>query len=337
MAKTVPRKHHYVPQFYLRSFGNAKGQVRVVEPATGASFTTSTENVFAQRDYYTVSSEIAEEDHELIEGLYGKIETHARPIFNRLLADDFPLDPQARADFAGFMAVQVSRGPEFEQMIRQATAQLGYGVLRAAAEAPPTYWAAKRAEWETNPVGPEPPPPLTEDQRRALRKGTAFDLVPSREHVAEMRFVGHEQLTFVMMSMAWRLVRFERPSLLSCEHPIAYWRRPSRADAIHGIAPLSADEVRFPLSPTRALVLTHKGRGYDLFDRAPEEAIYDGDESAARRLNGGTLTFMPTRRMLMSPDVRHHPLPVVPWQVSAGVVIGEKPLTTSTARGPPCC
>jgi hypothetical protein len=79
-----PRRHHLLPQFYMRSFANARGQVRVVERATGREFTTSTANVFVERDYYTVSSVYAEDDHQLIEGLYAQVEGVAAPIFEQL-------------------------------------------------------------------------------------------------------------------------------------------------------------------------------------------------------------------------------------------------------------
>src|SRR4051812_23506624 len=105
-----PRRHHLLPQFYMRSFANPREQVPVVERATGNEFTTSTVNVFVERDYYTISSVYAEEDHALIEGLYSQVEGVAAPIFQQLRDGDFPLTGEDRSEFASFMALQVSRG-----------------------------------------------------------------------------------------------------------------------------------------------------------------------------------------------------------------------------------
>ena len=79
-----------------------------------------------------------------------------------------------------------------------------------------------------------------------------------------------------------------------------------------------------PLSPTQALVLTHNGPGYTPFDQTPDEAIYDADMATARRINWGTLTFLPAGRMLLSPDVDHHPLPMTLEQTDSGVVYGQR-------------
>ena len=74
---TEPRRHHLVPQFYMRSFADSQGRVRVLERATGKEFTTGTTNVFVERDYYTISSVESEEDHALIESIYAQAESVA--------------------------------------------------------------------------------------------------------------------------------------------------------------------------------------------------------------------------------------------------------------------
>jgi hypothetical protein len=314
---SAPRRHHVLSQFYMRAFADAKGRVRVVERASGDEYTSGTANVFVERDYYTVSSADAEDDHGLIEGLYAKVEGVAAPIFEQLRDGDFPLDGQSRSEFASFMALQVSRGRMFRDFMDRTTDQMGRMMLRMAADAPEGYWEAKRSEWETNPIGPEPPPPLTDQDRQMLREGTAFDIKPSREHVIEMSFAHLEEMTFVLMAMTWRLVVFPEPWLFSSEHPVSYWREPSPVDRMYGIGPATADEVRLPISPTRALILTPPEPGRMPFDQSEHERAYEGDWAAARRLNWGTLTFPPSERLLLSPEVVHHPLPATLLQMSA--------------------
>jgi hypothetical protein len=281
----------------MRSFANAEGQVRVIERSTGNEFKTGTVNVFVERDYYTVSSVYAEDDHGLIDGLYSKVESVAAPIFEQLRDGDFPLGGRDRAEFASFMALQVSRSRMFRRSMDDLADQTGRIMLRRVAEAPRGYSEAKRAEWEANPEGPEPPLPLTDRDRQMLREGTAFDIKPSREHVVEMSFAHLEEMTFLLMAMTWRLITFPDPCLFSSEHPISYWREPSRMDRMYGIGPATADEVRIPISPTRALVLTPPEPGRRLFDISEHEHTYVGDEPAAKRLNTGTLSFPPSERL----------------------------------------
>lgn len=308
-AMSLPRRHHLLPQFYLRSFADNKGRVRVVERASGNEFTSGTANVFVERDYYTVSSVDTEDDHRLIEGLYAKVEGIIAPIFEQLRDGDFPLDGPRRSEFASFMALQVSRGRMFRDFMARAADHLGRTMLRMAADAPEGYWEAKRAEWEASPNGPEPPHALSDKDRRMLREGRAFDITPSREHIIEMSFAPVEEMTLVLMAMTWRLVVFPEPWLFSSEQPLSYWRKPSPMDRMYGIGPATADEVRLPISPRSALVLTPPEPGRKLFDRSEHEHAYDGTLAAARRLNWGTLAFPPSRHLLLSPVVKHHPLP----------------------------
>lgn len=317
---TPPRRHHLLPQFYMRSFADEGGKVRIIERASGHEFTTGTVNVFVERDYYTVSSADAEDDHQLIEGLYAKIEGVAAPVFEQLRAGEFPLDGQDRSEFASFMALQVSRGRMFRQWMEQLTDQTSRTMLRMVTDAPPGYWEAKRAEWEANPQGPEPPAPLTDKQREMLREGTSFLIKPSREHVIEMSFAPLEEMTFVLMAMTWRLLRFDEPCLFSSEHPLSYWRQSSPIDRAYGIGAATADEVRLPISPTCALVLTPPEPGRKLFERSRYECAYRGNVAAARRLNWGTLTFPPSERLLLGPHVATHPLPMTVNQMDGGIV-----------------
>ena len=75
------RRHHYLPQFYMKAFADDRHKVTVVERA-GRSYTTSTANVFVERDYYSVRDESEEVNHELIErGIYAKLESHIAPIY----------------------------------------------------------------------------------------------------------------------------------------------------------------------------------------------------------------------------------------------------------------
>lgn len=134
-----------------------------------------------------------------------------------------------------------------------------------------------------------------------------------------MSFVAYEEMTFLFMAMTWHLVRFDRPCLFSSEHPVTYWRRPMEGAQMMGIGPATADEVRFPVSPTLALVLTPPDPGARPFDRSPREGIYRGDAQAARRMNQGTLTFPGADRLLLRPDTTHA-VPVTPGDLEGGVV-----------------
>jgi len=119
MGESVPRIHHLLPQFYVRAVANTRGQVRVVE-RDGRTFNAKTSKVFAERDYYTVSSEDAGEDPALIEGLYSEIEAVTAPIFARLVGGEFPLPGRERSEFASFRPVPALARARRRQQLRRA-------------------------------------------------------------------------------------------------------------------------------------------------------------------------------------------------------------------------
>ena len=60
MAGKTARKHHYIPQCYLRGFtngGGKKSKLRVIDAKTKTSFETGTQNVGARRDFLKVDIE----------------------------------------------------------------------------------------------------------------------------------------------------------------------------------------------------------------------------------------------------------------------------------------
>jgi hypothetical protein len=56
-AKAAPRKHHFVPQFYLRGFTGDNDQLFVVDRPSEKTFRTSPKNVAAERDFNRVDVE----------------------------------------------------------------------------------------------------------------------------------------------------------------------------------------------------------------------------------------------------------------------------------------
>jgi hypothetical protein len=83
---------------------------------------------------------------------------------------------------------------------------------------------------------------------------------------------------------------------------------------------VTADEVRLPIGPWSALVLTPPEFGREPFDRSRSERTYRGDITTAQRLNWGTLSFPPSERLLLAPNLKTHPLPVTVAQMHRGLV-----------------
>jgi len=71
--------------------------------------------------------------------------------------------------------------------------------------------------------------------------------------------------------MNWTVHIFDEPVLMSSDCPVHMWRHPTDDPLPGGIGVATADEVRFPLSPTSLLVMTHTGRDVSQASHEPQQ------------------------------------------------------------------
>lgn len=83
--------------------------------------------------------------------------------------------------------------------------------------------------------------------------------VPHRNFTMAVALNNMPRLANAYLRMRWRLCRFAQSALLTGDQPVAFWRRGNTPSFFTGIGPLTAQEVRFPVDPRHALILTWKG------------------------------------------------------------------------------
>jgi Protein of unknown function (DUF4238) len=296
----VASAHHRLPQFYLRAFAGENGRIDLLDPATGSRRSVAPRNAFAEVGYYTVRDENLE-PIALLEVLFGDFENHAARVHRFLVDGGSPadLDVKARSYFSFLMAGQVTRGKSFRDFDREVAETLGKQVLQVGAAHSEKWWGRFLAEME---AAGEELPEVSRERYVEFIERDEFTLQHSPEHRTEAMLSPIKDLAGIFFDFAWQIVRFEEPCLLTAEEPISYWRPPSLGLMGRGIGPLTSDEVRLPLLPNVALVLTHPRLG--LPDRTGS-----GSQKAAARLNFLTWNFRPRQPLVLCPDVEHHPLP----------------------------
>ena len=145
-------------------------------------------------------------------------------------------------------------------------------------------------------------PDISREQYMEFIERDEYTLQHSPEHMTEAMLSPIKDLAQIFFDFDWHVVRFDCPCLLSAEEPISYWRPPSPLLMFRGIGPATSDEVRLPLTPEVALVLTHPRLGFA--DRRGR-----GSLKAAARMNYLTWLFRPGQPLVLCPDIDHHPLP----------------------------
>lgn len=76
-----PRKHHYVPQCLLKHFVNSNGQVYVLDKKTLQIFQSNIQDVFAERDFYTIGT------NNRMESFFSQeVETKCAPVIDKIIS-----------------------------------------------------------------------------------------------------------------------------------------------------------------------------------------------------------------------------------------------------------
>jgi Protein of unknown function (DUF4238) len=293
--------HHRLPQFYLKPFVGKAGRLEVLNPWTGTSELLRPKEAFAEEGYYTgLAAEM--EPLALVEVLYEVIEDAAAKPARRLRKGASPteLTIAERLRVAEFLATQMTRGESFRRTTEEFVDEVGQTMMKMKAAYAEDWWPSLEAEAarEGDPLPADTP----EQYRKAVEEGK-FKMVPSPEHILNLRLVAVEQMAEIFAQCSWHCVRFEEPCLFTCEEPITYWREPDEASAFMGIGAETADEIRIALSPRVALVLVHPRWGF-------KDGEAKGGMREAALLNFGALFFRARFPIVRSPDVRCHPLPL---------------------------
>jgi hypothetical protein len=219
MPNSRARRHHQVSNFYLKGFGNERGQIVQTHLADQTQNIISTDNATVAKDFYTVALEDGEMS-DAVEKYFGTIEGPAALALAAVLREKWPLDATERRDLARWIGLQMLRGNGTRESQNQATAQMirvlvgisGKPALRSlieTAEGTPLSDEDLDAEWNdvTKDAGPDMVPDVLFHSRMIYR------LLPVHQ---KLLTAGH-----------WSLVRFSRKTLVTCDHPVAFYSRPN--------------------------------------------------------------------------------------------------------------
>lgn len=286
--------HHRLPQFYLKKFVGKSGRLEVFNPWTGAKESLTPKETFAEEGYYTGLGEEME-PLALVEILYESIEDAAAKPIRRLSKGVAPPDLtlEERAKVAEFISTQITRGESFKQTTNDFVDKVQKDILRLK---------VNHQGDQLRELADEEGLDITPEEFGEAIERDSFTISASAEHLLDLRLGSVEDMAEIFMSFSWHCVRFDVPSLFTCEEPVVYWQEPGPGTGFRGIGAMTTDEVRIALSPRLALVLVH-----------PRWQMEDGEVAGGRReaelLNFGAAFFRPGFPIVRSPDVLHHPLP----------------------------
>jgi hypothetical protein len=288
-----PRKHHIVPQLYQKGFARQQGKgwyAVVLNRETGeARPPSNVRDIFAERDYNTVLDADGNRDFAAERLLAEHVEDAAKHGLDALRAGAFPLSDVDHEQLAIFIAAQLSRGRALRSNFSEALSEvLGMALSMSAQHGSDEHFESIIGN------------PLTADERqRLLHNKEHMTIRPTNAALLKPMLAAITAIAERLLMRTWSLVIFPDPCLFTGEHPVVHIT--PYADSMgYGVA--TAERLYMPVSTTAALVLSHPWAEWP-------EAVVDGTEELARRLNWAMLTHPSNRELLLHPDIAQHPLP----------------------------
>jgi len=154
-----PRKHHFVPQFWIRRFAGTDGKLWAYDHQAGRTSERSPRQLMQIFNLYTVQPSGAD-DTTLETVDLNKIDSQGGAIFDRVFRGD--CTQSAKVEFASFLAAQVLRDPDVVTSYNPRAQELTLSLLEVFDAAD---FNSFRKRWETRFPGTT----VTEDEFKYIR------------------------------------------------------------------------------------------------------------------------------------------------------------------------
>jgi len=249
-SASTPRKHHLVPESYLRRWAS-NGQIRVTEVDARRAYLTSPTRAAKITDYYRVESE--DIDPELVppllfEVFLGEMERIGKSGIDALLDGSVVnLDEEMRSSLSRFIALQHTRGQSYRDQLRKSANdifRLQYGGM-----------TDEGIKMLLRRQGRDVTAEAVNELRRdvdEINDGTLF-VSPQDAAVVGQAISSAERLAPFLYARNWLVYRTP-PVLLTCDEPVVLIGGPGSPRAERPGAAV-AGVVIFPLAPDAVLAM----------------------------------------------------------------------------------
>jgi hypothetical protein len=240
----VAKRHHTVPQFYLRGFADEQ-QIGTVRLPGSARFVQSVRKAASETNFYALEGH--EDGSDVVEKLLATIEGEAASVFETLLRGSWPLELEDRFTLAHFITLQAVTVPKHRRTMEYMAAQIARLEIGFGGRAAVKPWFEQKGVW------------ITEEQaellwQQATRPEGPPIKIPPVIHVDQMVELADALLPYIT-GRPWSLVRFDRRSLITCDTPVGLVPRRDRAPW-EGVGFMTAWGITYPLTRKFGLLLS---------------------------------------------------------------------------------
>jgi Protein of unknown function (DUF4238) len=267
-----PKRHHYVPRFYLSGFTGAKERLFVVNRPTRHSFRTAPDNVAGENYFNRI--EVAGMDPNALEKALAEFEGEVAPALERIKQAKSLAKEEDRAQLVNFMAAIALRNPWRREAISQMHDELTRRQLQAKFGTKEA-WERSVAEMKVAGVWNEAAGVTFEDMQAAL-KDAKLPIPKELNMIVEIDH--HDRLTELLWNRKWQIVvaKDGTGGFVTTDDPVCL--RWTDGQFHSGLSPgfaLKETEIVFPLSTNLALRGSFEG----------EENVVDADADMVGTIN----------------------------------------------------
>ena len=124
----IPKRHHYLPQFYLKNFTNNDGLFWVFDRKNKEYRQQHPVNTALQKDYYTFRDKNGKK-HTEIEKLFSSIEGKIKPVINKIDMGN-TITSEEKVILSFFISFQKTRVPDFEKSVNELSGKMLTAIIQ---------------------------------------------------------------------------------------------------------------------------------------------------------------------------------------------------------------
>jgi hypothetical protein len=253
-----PRRHHYLPQFYLSGFASPKGELWLTGLKDGKTWKGTPASVGHQRDFYRIDDLSGVEPNDLEKSLADFEGSAATVIRGISTSGQLPEDEDAFSYLINLVAVMVARVPRTRDVLSKPIVETSEMMLQILASDERRLRAAYEAARQKTPSLLENPDFY---KMREMVATGGYVLGVSQNYQLKQLFEVVDIVLPVLADRLWSLlIAPEGVDFVTSDCPVAVeWTRPQPPSPFGAAFGLAETDVTFPL--TRRLALLGRFEG----------------------------------------------------------------------------
>ncbi|WP_375210908.1 DUF4238 domain-containing protein [Hyphococcus sp.] len=266
----MKKRHHFVPQFYLRNFAahNPEEEIWTYDMERGTARGSTIENTAYEKYLYSVTSDDGVRQDDL-ENVIAAIEDKAAPVFEKVILAE-KITGQERANFSSFIAIMYVRTDAFRQQYAEAMMGMHQITMHATAAHDGAFKSfSERFQKDKGKMTEAE----IEEMREAMLNLDGFTISIDKEWTLRSLTM-HDSLAPIFFDMHWSVLEAEKPRyFIASDNPVIFDVPAAYRHPIYG-GGLSHKKVEltFPLSPSKCLLATWD-KSLPQFSEIPREAV----------------------------------------------------------------